>query len=571
LIGAFGDLLVSSTVEHQNNSRLTGSSQPLPSTRTLDRPIPEWDDPLGSAFPLPLEAEPFQGKRHQAPPEHEPDYYAHPQLCPHCPYISVYESAPDKPNSLACFRCLSACFVKERLILRHEKTDDVINIDISKESRILYHFNKQSNALQEIRDREQLQVYFISNTLDGRIPGNTGWRKRDLNRFIQKVRREIQKHARRTGRPIPTVDYLWVPEIQWGRYRDYGEIVIHWHIALLAPKGYLPDCSREKGPYGKRGRIIVDREGEAITAIGLYHLWGRGVTFCKEANESISAYLGKYLSKNLTLELELPGEKRFKGIRRYSASREVVKLASPKWVFDQLKEIDQIPDFPKYEWKFSVRKLFVYPEQMEMQLFPTPWHRVQPLWEEAEDIARREQELTDQYGPPTPEVEEVETLPFWPNFTGDRVTNPHELTYSRSIKIEPDITYEETTEVDLQSNVYLMLTLDRGGVRGYGEPPENQAGRLCLLPRPPQAIPNPQPFAPLTILPAATYDPQAWFDSPERAWLLEQHLLPSQHEEADPSDETDPAGGSPPACGIGGDHSSAGRKPRDRTKRRIRE
>ena len=208
--------------------------------------------------------------------------------------------------------------------------------------------------------------------------------------------------------------------------------------------------------------------------------------------------------------------------------------------------------------------------------------------------------MTDQYGPPAPTVKEVETLPFWPTKADWWNQFPHETTFSRSIKIEPDIIHEETTGVGLQSDVYLMLTLDRGGVRGDGDTPKAQAGQHCLLPRPPQAIPNPQPFAPITILPtdietspalsdwAIAYKEHEWeerlkptkpFKPPEGPGTWEEmtetvrkaklkratHQFEVIRQEDKSSVLDNPSGGSPPAFGIGGDHSAPGR-----TKRGVR-
>jgi hypothetical protein len=110
--------------------------------------------------------------------------------------------------------------------------------------------------------------------------------------------------------------YLWVVELQKKRYRRYGVKALHWHFAIVAPGGSLPDVHYVKGG---RKHYQVQAEGSVVSSSDLFDRWGHGQVLCGYAWSGIGGYLGKYLSKDCE---SLAGYKReWASLRRFGSSR----------------------------------------------------------------------------------------------------------------------------------------------------------------------------------------------------------------------------------------------------------
>ena len=532
-----------STVEQQhNNSPNLGSQAP---------PRESLPSPFFWAYP----------KEHQPEivPKPEPAPHDDTTFCfPHCAPCKLTQFYTEN-SEYGCLGCLTEAHNNSRLPLFHKETREIIIADISRYGKLLRRFKKIAWSFTVTAMRWGLQIYFLSLTLSNE---QIGYLKRDLDRFLQWLKKKLE---RKLGKGNFLV--LWVPEIQKKRYERDGVMALHWHLAIAAPAGTMPDYYKDKTVPIGTNQLKCRTEGSIITEEAIWKEWKRGMVLCSAAKEDVTTYLGKYMTK------DMEDQPQFKNLRRFGTSREVVKNAIAAWAAERLIEMDDLGLLQGRTWKFQRNRILVYEQDKKVMEIRTPWK----VYPGARDQELRDRYLTGAFGNEIPEVvvspekapQQVETLPFWPPGFGRIDPPPHGLTFSRE---NPIISHEENPVFRLKRLSDLLPLEVKEGNQGDGERPKNQAGRLCQLPWPPLAIPDPQPFAPLTILPADTYDPQAWFTSPERAWLIEQHLLPKSGEETDHSAEIDPAGGSPPAFGFGGEHSAGGqRTKRDRTKRRTRE
>lgn len=166
--------------------------------------------------------------------------------------------------------------------------------------------------------------------------------------------------------------YVWVEEIQEKRYGKYGEESPHWHMAIAAPVGSLPNVEFiEQAPPGQKYHMISD--GRLIKQNELYKQWGYGQELCQIAKGSLWSYLSKYLMENLK-------EHAYMG-RRFGSSM-LTWWTISQWAFDCVHEfwianLDVIKTWFTHE--NDVRLLhFKVTDGMTMETYkvPSPWKRV---------------------------------------------------------------------------------------------------------------------------------------------------------------------------------------------------
>ena len=164
-------------------------------------------------------------------------------------------------------------------------TGVAFNIDSNK---LDYKFRKVCNGLDRIwADNKDLQLFFLTLTLSDK---NLEVCNKNLNKFIDFLRRRFNRSK------LPFF-YVWVVELQKKRYYKYGKLARHWHFAILAPVGSLPDVEYRKNqvPHYK-----IIRDGSLVKNKDLFIRWGYGQVFCKSAwSKNIYNYLGKYLQKQV--------------------------------------------------------------------------------------------------------------------------------------------------------------------------------------------------------------------------------------------------------------------------------
>jgi hypothetical protein len=574
-----------STVEQQHNNNLAGSSQALSSTRTLARPIPDKRLPPPFWWSLPNEAPPD----FQAEPERETPQREYSQ-CAGCPILEWCVQDAQQ----GCIGCTTEALDHQIMYLRHRWSHDIILMDVSQEAKRIRAFIRHAKSFDMAALRHKLTIYFLSLTLRNE---DLGYKKNDLDRFLQWMKKKIE---RRYGRG--SFHTIWVPEVKARTYNHEEMPALHWHLAIAVPAGTMPDYWKDKdAPRGQK-QLICRAEGTVFTAKQIFEGepvkkdliafregrikpeeirhkggWKRGMIFSTIAQECVTGYMLKYVGKNL--DKGSP----FENMRRFGASSEVTRFALPVWAKEELSEIDSIGLLEGRTWKFQKNRIFVLDKAKIVMTIRSPWRKY---------LGAHDQELQDQYlkgafGNEVPPVvvpeekqpTEVETLPFWPTEADWWNQFPHETTFSRG---NPFIDREETPVFGVKRLSDMWPLQSRRGT-GNGVHAQASSDWLKKLWQ--------QPIQPMRIYPtnpkvdAHDPDPEpppfgegSMFKDLEdrtRFYELEAKVRHSIYpfevvpEKADSAAQADPAGGSPPAFGNGGDHSSAGKKPRDRTKRRT--
>lgn len=177
-------------------------------------------------------------------------------------------------------------------------------------------FENRLKALKRHAAAENLSVYFLTLTLS---TSHMDIESKALNRFLSWLRGRFEARGQR-------LYYAWVLEYQLKRYAQYGDLVCHWHIAMAAPVGWLPNVKYVQNAVR---HYQVQSEGLVVRSMELFKRWGYGQCLCCLARGNLQQYLGKYLFKNL--------EGGQSGSRMFSSSM-MQWWSFPAWAFGVIKE-----------------------------------------------------------------------------------------------------------------------------------------------------------------------------------------------------------------------------------------
>ena len=189
-------------------------------------------------------------------------------------------------------------------------TGKILQVSDDPNDRAAYRLRKRCYGFEVFAFENRSQLYFLTLTLALAYCEAT-------NQALNKFENWMRARFRRVGLG-GKLKFLWVPEVQLGRYRKSGVAVLHWHLVIAAPAGTLPDCFCV-GPKG-RTRIKVRSEGRIVTSKALKDGWGRGRTLCMECYSGrLYGYLSKYMGKDFgTLSAFKP---EWKTVRRFGSSQ----------------------------------------------------------------------------------------------------------------------------------------------------------------------------------------------------------------------------------------------------------
>lgn len=197
------------------------------------------------------------------------------------------------------------------ITLHNKQTGENCSFIQDNESRRLYKFKLRCKALDKLAQENNLTRYFLTLTLSS-----------DNHQAITaEISRALKAVTNRFLRAGLQFKYCWVVELQKKRYAETGEYALHWHVAIIAPVGSLPDCyySYEFPHYR------VNTEGSIITSSDMTKLWGLGQHLCCKAKGKTYAYLAKYMVKELS-----EGVQWSKKSKRFSSSQ-MSWRAYPQW------------------------------------------------------------------------------------------------------------------------------------------------------------------------------------------------------------------------------------------------
>jgi len=191
--------------------------------------------------------------------------------------------------------------------------------------RSLWLFKRRIRAFDGLIQDKGLSVSFLTITQSDDLL--------DGSRWITGLMQTIKKAIERSGGKIYYVAAL---EIQPRRYKKYGVIAPHWHVAVACSSpGLLPHGHRLEN-----GHVEKEREGKVITWDWLYKNIRQkfGMYFvCDCWSHQVFDYLGKYLAKgDQLLDLIRSTGKR---VRVFSSSRFPVRY---QMTYDQKREYDDL-------------------------------------------------------------------------------------------------------------------------------------------------------------------------------------------------------------------------------------
>ena len=166
-----------------------------------------------------------------------------------------------------------------------------------------------------------LTVYFLTLTLRS---DDVDKCNRDLNKFLTWLRTRFRRSSKEFY-------YVWVVELQRKRYTKTGVAALHWHFAIIAPAGALPNVV-ETWNDGSPKNVI---DGDVITFAELGKFWGYGFVWSVVARANLVRYLRKYFLKDYE---SLEGYNSDWGkLRRFGASQ-TGHYKFPAWAFDKVNE-----------------------------------------------------------------------------------------------------------------------------------------------------------------------------------------------------------------------------------------
>lgn len=175
-----------------------------------------------------------------------------------------------------------------------------------------------------------------------------------LNPLLSNLKRRLRMAG------MSHVPYRWVPELHKRRSILGGEAVMHHHLVIGCPSGFLPDVrSVWSGQFRSDGvkvkRLEVKRDGDVVQVVDLLGMWGKGRIQCELVHGSANAYLSKYLTKELFSRPFGPH------VRAFGSSRVPYDLSWPVWARDIRGECEE-HDLLGYgfRWQLSGSTLRLY-------------------------------------------------------------------------------------------------------------------------------------------------------------------------------------------------------------------
>jgi hypothetical protein len=226
----------------------------------------------------------------------------------------------------------------------------MIWLDRDPSLRSLYRFERACKGLDRFRECYGLSVYLLSLTLcDDQVDAVN----KDLANSIHFLRMRFRR--RQNVEQIAVADfeggesvcttaagglpfaYVWVVELQQKRYRTKGVKALHWHFAIAAPDGSLPDVKYVQGaPRGRKYELLQD--GSVVKSADLGKAWGKGLWHCMRAYSSdVLGYLAKYFTKDYA---SIKGYKpEWANLRRWGSSQ-LGHFAYPKWAYEAVEECE---------------------------------------------------------------------------------------------------------------------------------------------------------------------------------------------------------------------------------------
>lgn len=213
---------------------------------------------------------------------------------------------------------------------------------MSADGRSMWLLQKAIRAFDRCVDVNQLTVSFLTITQSD-TSVDTGYR------WISGVMNNMAHVFRRAGLLF---FYVAVLEIQPKRYRKYGILAAHWHVAVAVS---IPRSL----PHGKRlenGHVEKVRDGSVITWDWLYKNVKQkfGIYFvCDCWSKNVYDYLGKYIGKGeLLKELRERMKKLKRKVRVFSSSRLPLRYRM-SWaqIVDYQGLVDELPELADLYWR----------------------------------------------------------------------------------------------------------------------------------------------------------------------------------------------------------------------------
>ena len=177
-----------------------------------------------------------------------------------------------------------------KLINRFDGRELVLSTVLSPSERSLWRLRKRIANFDKFVRFNDMKVSFLTITQSDKSVA-------DGYRWVTDVMAAMRKQVKRAGCRFA---YVAVLEIQPKRYREYGVLAPHWHIAI----GVSLPCAL---PHGERvdGRIKKVRNGSLITWDWLFSNIKQkfGMYFvCDCWSLHVYDYLGKYIAKGGDLD-----------------------------------------------------------------------------------------------------------------------------------------------------------------------------------------------------------------------------------------------------------------------------
>lgn len=207
------------------------------------------------------------------------------------------------------------------------------------EEQTVWLFKLRIKDFDRLIAGKQLAVSFLTITQSD-VSLDTGFR------WVSGVMNNMRRLFVRRGLAF---FYVAALEIQPKRYRRYGVLAPHWHIAIAHS---LADAL----PHAKRlenGHVQKERDGSVVTWDWLFENVKQkfGMYFCCDCwSRSVFDYLGKYLAKDALLK-EFK-EKLGRRVRVFASSRFPVEFQM-SWLhkLDFGKMLMEFPDLADLYWR----------------------------------------------------------------------------------------------------------------------------------------------------------------------------------------------------------------------------
>jgi len=214
-------------------------------------------------------------------------------------------------------------------------------------------------ALQRFADAHGLQIYFLTLTM-----GNPVWGVRTLNRYMSFLRG-------RFARKGLLFKYKWVLEPQETRFDETGVLAPHWHIAVAALAGTLPNVEY-LGAAPRKHRYHLISDGSVVKQRDMFKYWSYGQELCQPARGSLVDYLMKYVTKGLGID----------GLGRRIGGSMLLWWRIAEWAFECIYEFYSM-GLDVLKWRFSrgdIARLlhFTVTDGLTMETYKvlSPWRRV---------------------------------------------------------------------------------------------------------------------------------------------------------------------------------------------------